>query len=63
LDLPKYLPSVEQFPMGIQYLPYWHQSLSLLIPFLSPNAVIGRFCHHSILIGWEIWREFKTCQS
>ena len=51
-----------QWPQHQLYL-YWHQSLSVLIPFLSPNAVIGRFGKYSIMIGWEIWREFKTCQS
>ena len=30
---------------------YWHQSLSVLIPFLSPNAVIGRVGKYTIMIG------------
>ena len=30
---------------------YWHQSLSVLILFLSPNAAIGRFGKYSIMIG------------
>ena len=30
---------------------YCHQSLSVLLPFLSPNAVIGRFRKYSTMIG------------
>ena len=41
----------------------WHQNLNALIPFLSLHAVIGRFGKYMIMIGWETWREFKTCQS
>ena len=33
------------------------------MPFLSLNAMIGRFGKYMFMIGWETWREFKTCQS